>query len=145
MYLIKLFRYLFSAHFNPYTAIKPTDLYNKSNSMAGTVQVEANLQEELSIHLHFRKLMLLKMPGKWSHFMCCTSSHCFPYIKISTFLPLKSRSMSLCVTYHSLANIQSLKVDSCHFSLAHIISEITFKDFDLKKTSKFSYLSLGNK
>ena len=29
---------------------------NKSNSTAAAVQVEANLQEELSIHLHFRKL-----------------------------------------------------------------------------------------
>ena len=29
---------------------------NKSNSMACAVQVEANLQEELSVHLHFRKL-----------------------------------------------------------------------------------------
>ena len=29
---------------------------NKSNSTAGAVQVEANLQEQLSDHLHFRKL-----------------------------------------------------------------------------------------
>ena len=29
---------------------------NKSNSMADAVQLEENLQEELSVHLHFRKL-----------------------------------------------------------------------------------------
>ena len=29
---------------------------NKSNSTAGAVQVEANLQEQLNDHLHFRKL-----------------------------------------------------------------------------------------
>ena len=29
---------------------------NKSNSTAGAVQVEANLQEQLSDHLYFRKL-----------------------------------------------------------------------------------------
>ena len=28
----------------------------KSNWMAGAIQVEANLQKELSVHLHFRKL-----------------------------------------------------------------------------------------
>ena len=29
---------------------------NKTNSTAGAVQVKANLQEELSVRLHFRKL-----------------------------------------------------------------------------------------
>ena len=29
---------------------------NKSNSMAGAVQVKANMQKELCVHLHFTKL-----------------------------------------------------------------------------------------
>ena len=36
------------------------EVYNKSNSTAGAVQVKANLQEELSIHFHFRKLNIAK-------------------------------------------------------------------------------------
>ena len=36
---------------------------NKSNSMAGTMQVEANLQTQLNDHLHFRKLKCCKTPG----------------------------------------------------------------------------------
>ena len=35
-------------------------LVNKSNSTASSVQVEANLQEQLNDHLHFIKQMLLK-------------------------------------------------------------------------------------
>ena len=31
------------------------DVIHKSNSMAGIVQVEANLQEELTANLHYRK------------------------------------------------------------------------------------------
>ena len=33
-----------------------TSTENKSNSMAGAVQVEASLPEELRVHFHYRKL-----------------------------------------------------------------------------------------
>ena len=36
--------------------VNARSLNKKSNSTASAVQVEANLQEELSVHLHFRKL-----------------------------------------------------------------------------------------
>ena len=30
--------------------------YNESNSMVGAVQMKANLQKAISVHLHYRKL-----------------------------------------------------------------------------------------
>ena len=36
---------------------------NKSNSTAAAIQVKENLQEELSVHLYFRKLKSAKTPG----------------------------------------------------------------------------------
>ena len=36
---------------------------NKSNSMAGAKQVEANLQEQFNDYLHFRKQNFAKTPG----------------------------------------------------------------------------------
>ena len=44
---------------------------------ADAVQVEAILQEELGVHLHFIKLKIMpKTPGTESNFTCCAS---FPY------------------------------------------------------------------
>ena len=40
------------------------EVKNKSNSAAGGVQVGANLQEELSVNLHFRKLKCCKTVRK---------------------------------------------------------------------------------
>ena len=37
-------------------ALQKTSKVNKSKSTTGAVQVEANLQEELSVRLHFTKL-----------------------------------------------------------------------------------------
>ena len=55
------------------------------------------------------------MPGKWSNFMFCASSHCFLDIKRSTFLPWKSRSRSLCVIFTMLSFVQIFKSRSMHF------------------------------
>ena len=60
-------------------------LRNKSSSTADAVQVAANLQEELSVHLHFRKLELERQVLEvishivlaLTHFICCASSHNF--------------------------------------------------------------------
>ena len=48
--------------------------YNKSISMAGAVQVEANLQEQLSDHLHFRQPWTVEMLtyGKMQHIAIIT-------------------------------------------------------------------------
>ena len=55
---------------------------NESNSTESDVHMEANLKEQLSDHLHFRKLerQVLKVS---SH--ACASSHCYRDIAISFF------------------------------------------------------------
>ena len=49
---------------------------NKSTSTAGAVQVEPNLLEKLSDHMHFRKVECCLNVG-YLKSVVCASSHCF--------------------------------------------------------------------
>ena len=101
------------------------DLIDKRNSTAGAVQVETDLQEELSVHLHFRKLMLLKTSGthgvqfaltpfngkcqnlEMSPSLFCASLYHFRDIKISNCFPSKvgqDHEIQFLQFHHSMAN-----------------------------------------
>ena len=94
---------------------------NKSNSTTGAVQVEANLQEELSVHLHFTKLKCCYKRHVLKHvkviFTCCANSHHFQDIKISDFLHWKSRSRSLGVTFAVVSLVG--KFAAVNFIISH--------------------------
>ena len=96
---------------------------NKSNSMAGAMQVEANLQEQLGNHLHFRKLE------------CCyndrylKSDHMFALaLTVSEILKFHIFDLEKVgqghFVYHSLANIQIYKVALHIFTLALTVLQI---------------------
>ena len=49
-------KFYISQSFTSVASMRVKTKTNESNSTAGAVQVEANLQKELSVHLHYRKL-----------------------------------------------------------------------------------------
>ena len=59
--------------------------FYKSNSPVGAVQVEANLQEQLSNHLQFRKVNIAKRQVLKVILHVCAICHCFDILKFQNF------------------------------------------------------------
>ena len=82
---------------------------NKSNSTSGAKQVQANLQDELGVHIHFRKRKCYKKRRIFtiiSH--VAQALTVFKVLQFPIFLRWKSRSRSLGVSF-AMANIKIYK------------------------------------